>query len=113
MEDLTAITGFYTGTYVCSQGPTPLTLTIAPNTTSKGLDAIFSFGGGTSEVPAGSFLMEGTLRNGVLKLNATDWIVQPDGYVSVDLRADVPDASADRISGKLLDPACDTFTVNR
>ena len=97
----------------CAQGETPLTLTIAPNSASDGLDAVFGFGGGSSSTPEGSFLMAGTLQDGVLQLDATDWIIQPPGYESVDIQAEVADPSARRISGEILDPACQTFQVSR
>ncbi len=114
-DDAFSITGFWTGTYDCAQGATAVDITIAPSGADSGLDAVFTFSPSAEnpDVPSGSFLMKGSIIDGVLTLTGTTWLEQPPGYVLIDLRASVPDASADSISGEVTTSGCSTFEISR
>lgn len=112
--DPTALYGIWNGTYMCGQGATALTLTLAPATTESGFQAVFSFGSTPGNaVPTGSFLMSGSLINGVLQLNPLRWVHQPPGYGMVALSAEVTGAKPGALVGQVQSPACTTFSVTR
>jgi hypothetical protein len=111
-----ALIGVWTGGYICAQGETRLRLTLAAGPGPADIEAVFAFGPtrDNPSVARGSFRMEGTFSDGLLDLHATTWIEQPDGYVTVDLRAPVAGAEPIGISGEILDaPGCTTFSVER
>ncbi|WP_134766674.1 hypothetical protein [Nocardioides sp. 1609] len=109
------IGGSWTGTYRCPQGTTKLNLTMASLGDGDGVQAVFEFGPTRNgpDVPNGAFLMEGTIADGELVLAGTEWLDQPDGYGFVGLRADVPDATVDSLTGEVTDGGCSTFTISR
>jgi hypothetical protein len=108
-------TSEWSGSYVCNQGLTNLTLTI----TRKGsadLTAVFAFSEHPDNpgVPSGSFNMVGTFDpNGdVVELNATDWIRKPPGFETVDLEG-VLDPTQIHIDGEVLAIGCSSFSVSK
>lgn len=113
-----AVTGTWEGTYTCAQGLTALNLTIreAPGSNNV-LEATFSFSPHSSNPDAetGSFSMRGSYSGGQLQLFAGEWIDQPAGYETVDLRADVGSDNPAQIDGEVVDStdACGTFSVQR
>ena len=86
-DDFTTPAGTWTGTYVCSQGGTGLTLTLDASTDGK-LSGTFEFYATKANpgVPDGSFTVEGAWQqSGKLSLHGVRWIKQPDGYGMVSL----------------------------
>ena len=113
--DVSAVVGFWNGTYECAQGATVLDLTIAPSGEGDGLDAVFEFSA-TEDNPGtatGSYLMEGTFTDGVLELTGTDWIDDPGLYTQVGLTATVTESYPSSITGEVTDPSCTTFSITR
>ena len=107
------IAGEWVGTYECPQGLTGVTLTISGN--SADLDATFSFYAHPSnpDVPSGSFSMDGSLGcGGNLVLFGRNWIVQPDGYNSLDITGSAP-ADGSSLSVDLTEEQCPEFSVAR
>lgn len=114
-DDVTPLVGTWRGAYVCNQGETALTLTIREGTDGRPA-AVFAFGPSPTipGVPRGSYQMDGTFRGGTLLLEGGAWIVQPDGYLTVDLEAQVGDPVGDTLSGRVVGAAgCTAFTVKR
>ncbi|WP_137294516.1 hypothetical protein [Nocardioides dongxiaopingii] len=109
------IGGSWTGTYRCPQGPTKLSLTMASLGEGDGVQAVFEFGPTRNgpAVPNGAFLMEGTITGGELVMAGTEWLDRPTGYSFVGLRADVPDATVDSLTGEVTDGGCSTFKITR
>jgi hypothetical protein len=113
--------GIWKGTYTCSQGVTDLTLTIAHNPNKKpSLIALFDFSADPSNpgVPSGSFNMEGTYSSAGVVLTAnndSDWVNQPPGYETVDLRSGPPTDGGRSLSGSVTPSdggsGCTTFSV--
>jgi gag-polyprotein putative aspartyl protease len=78
---------WWTGSYNCAQGLTGLHLRISP-TAAGSVEAMFQFGAGhgSQDIPSGSFLLKGALRNdGFLELDPVQWVSRPPGYVMVGL----------------------------
>jgi hypothetical protein len=115
--DSRPLTGTWSGSYTCGQGPTGLTLEITGNTFGA-VAAVFAFYElpENQGVPDGRFAMRGFYEfTGALRLNAdeTDWIVKPDGYQTVDLEGVVTD-DLTSFSGNVLPQVfCATFSVTR
>jgi hypothetical protein len=110
------LSGNWIGTYTCLQGLTKLDLVMTQNSATA-IEAVFNFFADPTNpsVPSGSFAMVGTFdaATSAVSLNATQWINQPSGYRTVDLRGTL---SKDRrtISGQVvLAGGCSTFTVRR
>ena len=104
----------WTGMYVCAQGATAVTLTVQPTGQGNGADALFHFKADRSNpgVPEGCFAMSGTYDSRHLRLHATDWIVRPPGYLTVDVSADVgPDGQS--ASGAVTGPGCTRLPLRR
>ncbi len=108
-------TSEWSGSYVCNQGLTNLTLTITRQG-SADLTAVFAFSEHPDNpgVPSGSFNMVGTFDpNGdVVELDATDWIRQPQGWGTVDLEG-VLDPTQSHIEGEVLFNGCSSFSVSK
>lgn len=112
------LNGSWLGVYTCAGGLTKLKLDIEAKSSSD-ISAVFSF----SEHPlnpgiqSGSFMMQGSLKpfnlpyaSGELQLQATKWINQPKGYMSLNLSGNA--SSSDRmIVGELSMRGCSTFRV--
>jgi hypothetical protein len=109
-----ALTGTWTGSYVCSQGETGLRLVIqaAPDST---LTATFSFYAvpDNPAVPSGSFTMTGSYSAAGVNLTHDQWISQPSGYEMVDLSSGPPVQDGTVLAGSVTTPGCSTFTVTR
>jgi hypothetical protein len=109
-----ALTGTWTGSYVCSQGDTGLRMVIqaAPDGT---LTATFSFYAvpDNPDVPSGSFTMTGTYSATGVNLTHDQWISQPSGYEMVDLSSGPPVQDGTVLAGSVTTPGCSTFTVTR
>jgi hypothetical protein len=110
------LTGVWTGSYVCAQGLTELTLTISASVVSERVTAIFRFSAHATnpDVPSGSYLMRGTYVDGVLNLKGESWLRRPGNYEMVGLTADVRGERPAAITGTIDDaPGCTTFSVRR
>lgn len=110
---LAQLEGTWTGTYVCAQGETALTLTIerAVNSAAR---TVFAFGPtpGNPAVPQGSFDMDTRYVDRTLNFTQRSWIQRPDNYLMIDLIADA--VAVNSISGKVSKAAgCTTFTVTK
>jgi hypothetical protein len=100
--------GKYTG---CSQGTTGLTLTIKPKKGGNRISAIFKFYPLPSNpAPAkGSYLMSGYYFPGGIALVPVRWIVNPGGYVMVNVVGAAPRHG--RMTGAVV--TCTAFSVKR
>jgi len=109
------LTGRWTGSYVCGQGATGLTLTLdeSPDGALEGTFAFFPLGT-NPDVPAGRFRVSGTLdrASGAVSLQPGAWIDRPPGYVSVGLAGTV-DGEAGAMRGTIRSPGCSDFRLTR
>jgi hypothetical protein len=109
-----ALTGTWTGSYICSQGETGLSLVIqaAPAGT---LTATFNFYAVPDNpgVPSGSFTMTGTYSAAGMNLTPDQWISQPPGWEMVGLSSGPPTEGGTVLAGDVTTPGCSTFTVTR
>jgi hypothetical protein len=109
-----ALTGTWTGSYVCSQGETGLSLAIqaAPDGT---LRAVFSFYAVPDNpgVPSGSYTMTGTYSAAGVNLTPDQWISQPAGWEMVALSSAPPTQDGTVLAGSVTTPGCSSFTVTR
>jgi tRNA A-37 threonylcarbamoyl transferase component Bud32 len=108
-----ALTGTWSGTYVCSQGETGLRLVMlaAPGGT---LTATFNFFAVPSNpgVPSGSYTMTGTYSSKAVNLTGNQWITEPSGYEMVDISANPPTQNDKTLNGTIT--SCGTtFTLTR
>ena len=104
--------GVWVGQYVCGQGTTALTLSIA----AARPRALFHFYPAPSNntVPEGCFEMESSydVDTGRIALTAGAWMSRPDGYATVDLEGQVS-ADGGTMTGKVIGPYCETFALRR
>ena len=98
------------GSYICSQGPTDLTLRIQSADDSR-VDVVFDFSHGPTGA-YGAYRMSGTYDPSTrgLRLTAGSWIRQPPGYMSVDMSGTV-DEKRTVFTGKILNSSCSDFEV--
>ena len=100
-HDMSEILGVYEGYYYANQGQTGVTLNVY-ETGSGDVEALFEFYNLPNRTNAqeGSFYMDVSWNNGRYYFDATEWIEQPDGWVTVDI-----DVSLDGyvLSGNLKD----------
>jgi hypothetical protein len=110
-----SVVGGWKGTYNCNQGLTTLRLTVIESAASGGLAATFSFSPDPSNptVPYGSFLMRGSLTDGVLELKGERWIHRPGVYEMVGLSARVTEDRPTRLQGTVGGAGCSTFSLER
>ena len=104
----------WTGTYACAQGTTAVALTVQPTGTANRADALFHFKADPAipGVAEGCFAMSGTFDARHLRLQATDWILHPADYVTVDVVADVgPDGQS--AQGVVKGPGCTILLLRR
>lgn len=110
------IAGGWSGAYVCNQGLTALHVAIKHDAKGNGITATFRFGPDKRNpgVPEGAFNMRGVFdpQNKQLYLQATSWIKQPAGYVTVDLDG-LMRGSGLYISGDVLGVGCTSFDLVR
>ncbi|MBN2285867.1 MAG: M23 family metallopeptidase [Tissierellales bacterium] len=112
------LSGIWEGSYTCSQGLTNLRLEITENASYE-IDAVFNFYANVSNpsVPAGSFRMVGTYDaiSKAINLDATEWIDQPSGWLTVDLSGTVSHDNR-LMTGNVLGGSgsrCTTFNVEK
>jgi hypothetical protein len=111
--DASGLTGTWRGKYVCGQGVTALVLTLQGQEDGR-VEGTFAFSAAPENpgVPSGSYRVEGSLSPGmVLRLDAREWIQQPQDYVSVSLVGRVVPAES-RYYGFVDAQNCETFTVS-
>ncbi len=112
-DETASLTGSWVGQYGCAQGTTGLTLTVTEARKSR-VRALFHFYPDASEpsVPEGCFEMDGTYDSlsGHIEFRAGNWILRPDGYVTVDLTGEVS-AGGGAMSGSVIGPSCDRFSL--
>jgi hypothetical protein len=108
------VAGAWVGHYLCGQGTTGLTLTVA-TTRGSPMRALFHFYADQSDhsVPEGCYEMEGTydVLARHVELVAGKWILQPDGYVTVDLSGDVS-SDGSVMKGAVIGPGCGAFELH-
>ena len=99
------------GHYFCTQGKTAMRLTIETNPGGEAI-MIFEFGplAENPHLPTGSYQLLGTHAPGddgatVLEMQPDKWIVQPPGYSSVSLTAEI-DSEHKTITGRIHNPSC-------
>jgi hypothetical protein len=113
--ETTSAQGIWSGQYGCAQGMTGLTLTVGTVRKSR-VRALFHFYADPSEpsVPEGCFEMEGTYDSlsGHVELHAGNWILHPEGYVTVDLSGEV-NSDGDGMAGSVIGPYCTKFALRR
>lgn len=110
--------GAWIGSYVCSQGLTGLTLTINAQD-GHDFTGYFHFYPPVSNPQAreGCFAVKGRIDSQRrVSVQATRWITQPDGYVTVDL-AGALDQTGAGLAGRVVGPPpieelCTTFTLD-
>ncbi|RYY07593.1 MAG: hypothetical protein EON55_21340 [Alphaproteobacteria bacterium] len=111
-----AVSGTWEGSYVCGQGGTALTLILRPGHGRRELNGLFHFHGSASNpgVPEGCFTMTGSAdaQSRQVKLSAGAWLLQPFGYVTVDL-AGTLDPGGNHLSGQVIGPLCQGFKLRR
>lgn len=113
--ELSDFAGRWEGTYTCAMGDAGLRL-IIEEPQGDAAQAVFEFFPlpGNPGVPPGSFRTTGRIEGGVVVFQAGDWIVQPPGYVTVDLVVSrPPTGGADDFGGTVDDPECALFEVSR
>jgi WD40 repeat protein len=113
----TILTGTWTGSYICLQGRTGLSL-VMHAVPSGILTATFSFYAIPPNlgVPSGSFTMTGTYSAAGIRLNRSRWITQPPGYIMGDLKAGLPTNGGTVLRGTISTPprtGCSTFDVTK
>jgi hypothetical protein len=107
----------WSGSYLCPQGPTALTLTIDAEPSGKAT-ALFEFGplATNPSVPTGSYWMTGEIdvRGGSLAiaLEPDRWIVQPPGYVMVGLEA-TSESPHRELHGSISERSCGELHLTR
>lgn len=114
-EDKRTVLGEWVGTYVCAQGLTGITLTIAEATPTTA-KALFHFYADPANprVPTGCYTMSGAYdpETGNLSLKGEEWINRPRGYVLVHFNGQV-DAEGQMFSGRVKGPSCKEFELVR
>lgn len=110
-----AVVGHWYGSYECAQGKTLMALAVTEGAGGDGVEALFTFTASADNpgVETGAFDMEGTFVDGRLELSATDWVIEPKGYVTVDLTATVTEPRPRRLEGEILGAGCSTFVVEK
>lgn len=110
---LTRLAGRWTGTYLCNQGKTALTLTLADSAIGS---TLFDFSADPSNpgVPSGSYSMTAAFEGPDLVFTPSAWISRPDAYIMVGLRVPGPvDPSTTVLRGTVTGEGCTTFEVFR
>lgn len=111
--NLAQLAGKWTGTYVCVQGETALTLTLLdPAAGASRFE--FSATPGNPGVPSGSYSVTLALDGADLVIAPQAWIVRPGPYEMVGLRVTGPiDSSTTVLKGTVSYRGCSTFEVRR
>lgn len=106
--------GTWTGTYVCGQGITGVTLTVEP-VDANAVRVVMEFYATAQNpgVPSGRYTLNGVLdpSSGRLRLTPDYWLAQPPGYTMVGLDGYL---KGERFTGAVTGNArCSTFSVTR
>lgn len=107
------INGTWQGSYICNQGLTGLTLTVAPTKdgSARGVFRFYQVDENPG-VPDGCFAMSGTVSGNGIQLQAEAWLYRPKHYVTVDLAGTLsPDGTS--LAGSIFGPNCTTFVLHR
>lgn len=111
VEDV--ISGAWEGSYACQQGSTGLTLYTAQSE-GKRVRALFHFYPliDNPDVPEGCFEMDGLFdkKTQRVEFRGKQWIVQPSGYITVDLSGKIDD---DEMSGRVKAGGCNSFELKK
>jgi hypothetical protein len=109
-----ALTGTWTGSYICSQGLTGLRLVVRA-TQDGTLTGTFSFYAlpANPHVPSGEGTITGTYSATRTDIRPDRWIKQPPGYVLVGLIAGPPADHGTLLRGQVSTPGCATFSVTK
>jgi hypothetical protein len=112
-QNAPALTGTWTGSYICSQGDTGLRLVIRVQ--GQALTGTFSFYplARNPGVPSGEYTLTGTDSATRTVLKAGRWITRPSGYELVGLTAGPPADNGTVLRGRVSNPACSTFSVRK
>lgn len=123
-HDGTILTGLYAGSYLCQDGEHGLYLDIAALTATEGgfsVSGVLGFfpviGGADGQLAhvAGSFTVSGMLsKDGVIALEADEWLVEPQGYGAAALEgvlSERPDGLW-QIEGKPVLPGAPEFCTD-
>ncbi|MFC0316235.1 serine/threonine-protein kinase [Gordonia phosphorivorans] len=113
---LSAIFGTWTGTYLCRQGESAVTITIKRGLIDDQVNATFAFGP-TPQNPdtePGSFQMAGVRLGDDVMFSPLRWIDRPGDYEMVPMQLDGPfTADTTRLTGRILSPGCGAISVRR
>ena len=111
-----ATSGTWKGSYRCGQGNTALILDLQPGPKTGEIKGLFYFheSGDNPGVPQGCFAMTGSVdrQSRRVELYAGRWLLQPFGYVTVDLVGQL-DPTGERLSGRVIGPLCRGFELQR
>lgn len=117
-EGAPALTGTCSGSYVCAQGLTGLTLTIERQS-GQSFSGVFQFYPvkGNPAVPDGCFTVSGRVGEaGAVEILGSRWLKQPAGYITVDLHGRLARGGG-ALSGVVETPAygklCSTFELTK
>jgi hypothetical protein len=108
------VAGTWEGDYVCGQGRTGLTLLVGPGAGTQRALFVFYPVADNPDVPEGCFEMTGRFDpdTGEASFAAGAWVLQPEGYVTVDLLGTADKAVAS-IGGTVDGPGCEEFELHR
>ena len=112
-----ALSGTWTGSYVCAQGQTGLSLVMYAAADGT-LAATFNFYAAPDNpsVPLGSFTMTGTYSADGINLTRSRWITQPLDYVMVNLSSGPLAGNGTLLVGKVTAPGisgCTKFNLRK
>jgi eukaryotic-like serine/threonine-protein kinase len=110
-ERLRALSGTWSGSYVCSQGTTGVTLQIVANSDQQ-IGALLQFAVPNSS--PGSYFLRGAFNpsNNRLEMKFTKWKFQPQGYSAADFAGTVNFANRE-LRGVVLQSGCAAFSVRK
>ena len=108
----------WSGTYVCSQGLTGVTLTI--DLVGAAASVLFEFAAvpqNSNPVPSGASRLIGAITENIdggltIDVDPDEWVLQPPGYFMVGLAA-TADGSLREMHGTMKSPSCGRIDVTR
>lgn len=100
----------FTGTYLCAQGETDLTLRVLA-VRGGAVRAEFAFSHAPTAV-VGRYTLAGRCADDVVTLAPEAWVQRPEGYVMVGMRGLV-NPGATRYEGAITHASCGWFSVRR